>query len=108
MPSKLESAKTSLRNLRANMKDSQTRVVSGTLNNTALWGGSYIGGRFTAGVMIPKTKIPWNTGLGVLGVVADLIGWSDDYIIIGAISSFVKGMALSDAAFIGFKHKTEP
>lgn len=106
--SKLASARTSLKNLRANMKESQARVVSGTLNNTALWGGGYVGGRFTAGVMIPKTKIPLNTGLGVLGVVADLVGWSDDFIIIGAISSFVKGMALSDAAFIGFKHKEAP
>lgn len=108
MSSKLESARTSLKNLRSNMKESQARVVSGTLDNTALWGGSYIGGRFTAGIMIPKTKIPMNTALGVLAVVADLVGWSDDFMVIGVMSSFAKGMALADATFLGFVHKTAP
>ena len=108
MASKLDSARTSLRNLRTNMKESQRRVLSGSLDNAALWGGAYLGGRFTAGIMIPGTPIPLNTSLGLIGVVADLVGWSDDYILVGALSSLFKGLALSDSTFLGFKHKVAP
>ena len=105
--SKLARTKTTLRNLRNELRADRDHMLVVTAQTIGLGTGAYLGPRVLHGMNIPFTPVPLNYALGGASVLADLAGWTDGFI--GAtLSGLGKGMALGQAGVSGFQARTGP
>lgn len=107
MPSKLERARATIRNIRREERESKAQFWMATGEAVGLTSGSYLGQRLLGGVKVPYTPVTVNVVLGTSAVVADMLGWTE-HPLAYTVSGVAKGMALGDLAMLGFKHRMTP
>jgi len=107
MPSKLERARTQIRNIRRDEKESKTQFLMASGEAIGLTSGAYLGQRVLGGIKVPYTPVTLNVALGGAAVVADMLGWTE-HPVSYTVSGVAKGAALGDLALLGFKHRMTP